>query len=55
MMVNIIISGIIFGYAGFAFVKFLKKSKQGKCAACSMKDSCNSNSSSVVKDKAKSD
>lgn len=53
MIVNIIIGGIIFGYAGFALLKFLKKSKQGKCAACSIKDSCNSTCSTVAEDKTK--
>ena len=53
MIVNIIIGGIIFGYAGFALMKFLKKSKQGKCAACSINESCNTTCSTVVEDKAK--
>ncbi len=53
MMVNIIIGGLIFGYAGFALIKFLKKSKQGKCAACSIKDSCNTTCSTAVEDETK--
>ncbi|CAM3646660.1 hypothetical protein MEZE111188_00940 [Mesobacillus zeae] len=43
MIANIIIGSAIFGYAGWAFYKFIKKSKQGKCAACSIKGSCSSN------------
>jgi len=46
MIVNIIIGGLIFGYAGWALYKFIKKSKQGKCAACSVKNSCNTSCSS---------
>lgn len=41
MAVNIIIGVIIFGYAGYALFKFIKKSKQGKCASCAVKNSCN--------------
>ncbi|MFO1442734.1 FeoB-associated Cys-rich membrane protein [Bacillus sp. Bva_UNVM-123] len=48
MIINILIGGIIFGYASWALYKFLKKSKQGKCAACSIKDSCSSSCSTVA-------
>ncbi|MFB6465203.1 FeoB-associated Cys-rich membrane protein [Cytobacillus sp. Hz8] len=41
MIINILIGCAIFGYAGWALFKFIKRSKQGKCAACSVKDSCN--------------
>lgn len=50
MIANILIGGAIFGYAGWAFFRFIKKSKQGKCAACSLQDSC-STSCSTVQDK----
>lgn len=40
MIANIVIGGLIFGYAGWALWRFIKKSKEGKCAACSAKKSC---------------
>ncbi|WP_459503537.1 FeoB-associated Cys-rich membrane protein [Bacillus sp. C1] len=40
MMVNIIIGAIIFGYAGYTLFHFVKRSKKGKCAACSLNKSC---------------
>lgn len=40
MVVNFIIGGVIFGYAAWAFVRFISKSKQGKCAACHSQKSC---------------
>jgi uncharacterized membrane protein len=45
MIANILIGGAIFGYAGWAFYRFIKKSKEGKCVACSIKNSCSSNCS----------
>ncbi|MBO9130333.1 FeoB-associated Cys-rich membrane protein [Bacillus sp. 165] len=39
-MVNILIGALIFSYAGYSLVKFVKKSKKGKCAACSLNTSC---------------
>lgn len=42
MLANILIGGAIFGYAGWALVRFIKKSKQGKCAACHEQKSCSS-------------
>ncbi|GAM14657.1 FeoB-associated Cys-rich membrane protein [Mesobacillus selenatarsenatis] len=45
MIANILIGGAIFGYAGWAFYRFIKKSKEGKCAACSIQSSCSSNCS----------
>jgi hypothetical protein len=50
MIANILIGGAIFGYAGWAFFRFIQKSKQGKCAACALQDSC-STSCSTVQDK----
>lgn len=34
MVVNIVIGAAIFVYAGWAFIRHIKKSKAGKCAAC---------------------
>lgn len=42
MLVNIIIGGAIFGYAGFALIRFFRKAKEGKCASCDIKSSCQS-------------
>lgn len=42
MFASILIGACIFGYAGFALVKFINKSKKGKCAACDYKKSCKS-------------
>ncbi|WP_102271946.1 FeoB-associated Cys-rich membrane protein [Cytobacillus massiliigabonensis] len=47
MFVNIIIGGLIFGYASWSLIKFIKKSKQGKCAGCSVKNSCSSSCHSI--------
>ncbi|WP_316571212.1 FeoB-associated Cys-rich membrane protein [Neobacillus sp. YIM B06451] len=40
MVINFVIGGAIFGYAGWALVRFINRSKKGKCAACSIQDSC---------------
>lgn len=42
MIANIVIGLGIFGYAAYALVKYIKKSKEGKCAACSTNESCSS-------------
>lgn len=42
MIASIVIGVAIFGYAAWALVKFINKSKKGKCAACEMKNSCSS-------------
>ncbi len=42
MIANIVIGAIIFGYAGWAFIRFINKSKKGKCAACDLRDGCSS-------------
>ncbi|GAA0133515.1 hypothetical protein YSY43_03550 [Paenibacillus sp. YSY-4.3] len=39
-MIDIIIVTIVFGYAGWAIYRGLKKSKKGACASCSQKNSC---------------
>lgn len=46
MIVNIVIGAVIFGYAGYTLVNFVKRSKKGKCAACSLNTSCQSNTCS---------
>ncbi|NEW05890.1 FeoB-associated Cys-rich membrane protein [Paenibacillus sp. SYP-B3998] len=42
MLFNIAAGLLIFGYSGWALVKYYKKSKQGKCAACELNNHCNS-------------
>jgi radical SAM protein with 4Fe4S-binding SPASM domain len=48
MAVNIIVGVLIFGYASWALFKFINKSKQGKCASCAIKDSCNTSCSPLA-------
>ncbi|WP_460012359.1 FeoB-associated Cys-rich membrane protein [Lysinibacillus sp. CTST325] len=43
LLINILIGCIIFGYAGIALYKSIKKQKKGKCASCSLQKSCSSN------------
>ncbi|MCM3114397.1 FeoB-associated Cys-rich membrane protein [Neobacillus sp. MER 74] len=43
MIANILIGATIFGYASWALVRFINKSKKGKCGACDLKNSCSSN------------
>jgi radical SAM protein with 4Fe4S-binding SPASM domain len=40
MIANIVIGGVIFGYAGWMLVRHIKKSSKGKCASCSLADNC---------------
>lgn len=40
MLANIIIGAGIFGYAGWSLFRFVKKSKQGQCAGCASRKSC---------------
>jgi radical SAM protein with 4Fe4S-binding SPASM domain len=40
MIANILIGGVIFGYAGFVLVRHIKKSSKGKCASCSLAKHC---------------
>ncbi|MFT8320725.1 MAG: FeoB-associated Cys-rich membrane protein [Bacillus sp. (in: firmicutes)] len=44
MFINVLIGGLIFLYAGFALYRFVQKSKQGKCASCSISKSCEAKS-----------
>lgn len=49
MLANIIIGTPIFGYATYALIKFINKSKKGKCAACALEKSCSSKCESPAK------
>lgn len=40
MIGNIIIGSLIFAYATWALYRFVKKSKQGKCASCDEGKGC---------------
>ncbi|MBP1932107.1 FeoB-associated Cys-rich membrane protein [Ammoniphilus resinae] len=42
MLINILLGVLIFGYAGWTLYRFVRKSKEGKCAGCSIKNSCKS-------------
>lgn len=45
MLFNIVIGGIILVYSAWALARYYRKSRQGKCAACDMNDSCRSHCS----------
>ncbi|TCP28941.1 radical SAM protein with 4Fe4S-binding SPASM domain [Scopulibacillus darangshiensis] len=47
MIFSIIIGVIIFGYAIWTLIRFIKKSKQGQCAGCSLNKTCQSGCSTV--------
>ena len=49
MIINIVLGAAIFGYAGWALIRHINKSKEGKCAACSLKSSCASNCMAEIK------
>ncbi|MED2972106.1 FeoB-associated Cys-rich membrane protein [Fictibacillus sp. B-59209] len=51
MLLNILLGLLIFGYAGFTIFRFVKKSKQGKCATCALKKGCQSACSDMMDDK----
>lgn len=40
MITNIILGALIFSYAGWTLVRYINKSKQGRCVACSLNKSC---------------
>lgn len=42
MIASFVIGAAIFGYAAYALVRFINKSKKGKCAACDLRKSCSS-------------
>ncbi|RSK25841.1 FeoB-associated Cys-rich membrane protein [Bacillus sp. HMF5848] len=41
MLINILLWSLLIGYSIWTLVRFFKASKQGKCAGCSIKNSCN--------------
>ncbi|MGM1023246.1 MAG: FeoB-associated Cys-rich membrane protein [Bacillota bacterium] len=49
-MINIIILLVILGYSAWVFVRFLRKSRQGACAGCSLSKSCPGCATSAVKE-----
>ncbi|WP_077615009.1 FeoB-associated Cys-rich membrane protein [Caenibacillus caldisaponilyticus] len=50
MIASFIIGSLIFTYAAWMLVSFFKKSRQGRCAACTLKDSCTSGCSVVSRE-----
>jgi|HigsolmetaGSP11D_1036233.scaffolds.fasta_scaffold51778_1 radical SAM protein with 4Fe4S-binding SPASM domain len=40
MAASIVLGALIFGYAAWTLVRFVKKSKKGACAACEMNKHC---------------
>jgi hypothetical protein len=42
MLFSIVAGVAIFGYAGWSLVRYAHKTRQGKCAACSLNKSCQS-------------
>ncbi|MFX3624353.1 MAG: FeoB-associated Cys-rich membrane protein [Ectobacillus sp.] len=47
-MINVALGALIFGYAGYTLVRFVRRSKKGKCAACSIRKSCRTNTCDVM-------
>lgn len=41
MLFSILIGVVIFAYAAFTLIRFVKKSREGQCASCALKDHCN--------------
>ncbi|MFQ3545698.1 FeoB-associated Cys-rich membrane protein [Halobacillus rhizosphaerae] len=48
MIWSIILGLLIFGYAVWMVISFFKKSRQGKCGTCALKESCDSGCSVVT-------
>lgn len=46
MLASIIIGLLIFGYAGWTLFSYVRKTKKGKCAGCSIAKTCASSCSS---------
>jgi hypothetical protein len=42
-MIDILLGGLIFGYAGWTIYRYAKKSKEGKCANCAVSSTCKMN------------
>ncbi|WP_445486532.1 FeoB-associated Cys-rich membrane protein [Niallia sp. 03133] len=51
MVVNIVIGGLIFLYAGYTLYRFVQKSKEGKCSSCSISKSCEAKSCCSINEK----
>ncbi|WP_280521353.1 FeoB-associated Cys-rich membrane protein [Paenibacillus mangrovi] len=41
-MIDFLIIGVIFAYAAWTLFRYVKKSKKGACASCSLNKSCQS-------------
>jgi hypothetical protein len=48
MLASVILGSLIFGYAGWTLFSFIRKSKKGKCASCSLSKSCASTCDDVT-------
>ena len=46
MLVNLLIGVVIFGYAVWTLVGFIRRSKEGKCGACDLNRNCKGSCSS---------
>ena len=51
MLVNILLGIMIFGYATWTLFRYIKKSKQGQCATCALKETCKNPCDSVTHQK----
>lgn len=40
MWINIVIGALIFGYAGWTLIQHIRKSRQGICSTCGLRDEC---------------
>ncbi|GGB10505.1 FeoB-associated Cys-rich membrane protein [Macrococcus hajekii] len=40
LLINLLLTLLIFGYAIYTLIKFFKKSKEGKCNSCSVNQDC---------------
>ncbi|MBC1522061.1 FeoB-associated Cys-rich membrane protein [Listeria aquatica] len=40
LLLNILLGACIFGYTAYALIRFVKRSKKGKCAACELEETC---------------
>ncbi|ANS74295.1 hydrolase [Paenibacillus yonginensis] len=45
MAASLVLGLLIFGYAAWTLVSFIRKSRKGKCAACSMNKNCGASAS----------
>lgn len=49
MLINGILALLIFGYAGWTLYRYVKKSRQGRCASCEIQKACQTKSSEADK------